>query len=131
MTETGGDRIVIRDLQVFARHGVLPEEAVLGQRFVLDIVAFLDLTAAGRSDDPAETVSYADMIAAASAALTERHRLIEAAATSVVDALFALDARIDRLQVTLRKPGAPVEAVFGDVAVVIDRRRSAPAGTTP
>ena len=26
------DRILIRDLQVFARHGVLPEEERLGQR---------------------------------------------------------------------------------------------------
>jgi dihydroneopterin aldolase len=41
------DRIIVRDLQVFARHGVLPEEAALGQRFAIDVTAYLDLAPAG------------------------------------------------------------------------------------
>lgn len=124
MTGDDGDRIAIRGLQVFARHGVLPEEARLGQRFVLDVAAHLDLAEAARTDDPAATVSYADMASTAAAALTdERYRLIEAAAQAVIDALFALDPRIARLEVTLHKPGAPLPAVFDDVAVTLDRRR--------
>ena len=119
------DRIIITGLQVFARHGVLPAEAELGQRFVLDIAAHLDLCPAGRSDDVVDTVSYADMAAVAERVLTtERYRLIEAAAQAVADALFALDGRIERLAVTLHKPGAPVAAVFGDIAVAIERTRA-------
>ena len=52
------DRIVLKGLQVFARHGVLPEEKKLGQRFALDVTAFLDLRAAGESDDFKKTVCY-------------------------------------------------------------------------
>jgi|tagenome__1003787_1003787.scaffolds.fasta_scaffold17451550_1 dihydroneopterin aldolase len=119
------DRILIRDLQVFAHHGVLPEEKTLGQRFALDITAFLDLAAAGRSDELAHTVSYVDLIETATATLTgNRFDLIEAAAEAVAEALLAGFPAIERVAVELRKPGAPIDAVFDHVGVAIERSRA-------
>jgi dihydroneopterin aldolase len=119
------DRILIRDLQVFAHHGFLPEEKTLGQRFALDITAYLDLANAGRSDDLARSVSYADLIETATATLTqERFDLIEAAAEAVATALLAGFPAIERVAVELRKPSAPIEAVFAHVGVAIERSRA-------
>jgi dihydroneopterin aldolase len=119
------DRILIRDLQVFARHGLLPEEKALGQRFALDITAYLDLAEAGRSDDLAHSVSYVDLIETATATLTERRfDLIEAAAESVAAALLAGFPAIERVAVELRKPAAPIDAVFAHVGVAIERGRA-------
>lgn len=53
------DRILLRGLVFHGYHGVLPEEQVLGQKFVVDASLSADLAAAGRSDDLADTVSYA------------------------------------------------------------------------
>lgn len=123
------DRIHIRDLQVAARHGVLPEEAILMQRFAIDITAHLDLRSAGRNDDLRRTVSYADLIAIASAALTERRfKLIEAAAEAVASALLSHFPAIRAVSLELRKPGAPVDAIFAHVAVAIERTRDAQDG---
>lgn len=120
------DCIIVRDLQVFARHGDLPEEAALGQRFAVDITAYLDLAPAGRSDVLALSVSYADIIAQANAVLTlRRFRLIEAAAEAITEAVLTISPLVDRVVVELRKPGAPIDAVFSHVAVVVDRRRPA------
>ena len=119
------DRILIRDLQVVARHGVLQEEAVLGQRFALDIEARLDLGPAGRGDEVGLTVSYADLIEIAVATLTERRfKLLEAAAEAVAAALLAKFGAIDSVAVELRKPGAPIDAIFAHVAVAIERSRA-------
>lgn len=119
------DRVLVRDLQLVARHGVLPEEAVLGQRFVLDITVHLDLATAGTSDDLAASVSYADLIAIASERfIGTRFSLIEAAAEAVAAALLARFPAIDRVDVEVRKPAAPIDAVFGYVAVAIERRRT-------
>ena len=75
------DRIVLKGLQVFARHGLLPEEKTLGQRFALDVTAFLDLRAAGRSDDYRETVCYDALTRLViDTVTTKRFYLIEAAA---------------------------------------------------
>lgn len=118
------DRVLVRDLQLVARHGVLPEEAVLSQRFVLDVTAHLDLSAAGTSDDLAASVSYADLIAVTTQRFTgARFALIEAAAEAVAAALLARFAAIERVDVEVRKPAAPIDAVFGYVAVAIERRR--------
>jgi dihydroneopterin aldolase len=118
------DRIIVRDLQVFARHGVLPEEAALGQRFAIDVTAYLDLAPAGASDALDRSVSYADIIARTTDVLTgQRFDLIEAAAEAVAASILALNTRIERVVIELRKPGAPIEAVFAHVGVVIDRSR--------
>jgi dihydroneopterin aldolase len=108
-----------------AHHGVLAEEAALGQRFVLDISASLDLGPAGRSDDVRQTVSYADLVQVAAATLTERRfRLLEAAAEAVAAALLARFPALQSVALELRKPGAPIDAIFGHVAVAIERSRS-------
>ena len=42
-------------------HGVLPEEIVPGQRFLVDVVAEVDLKEAGITDDLGESMSYVDL----------------------------------------------------------------------
>ena len=118
------DRIVVKDLQVVAHHGVLAEEAMLGQRFALDIEAYLDLGPAGRADDLRRTISYADLVEVAVATLRERRfKLLEAAAEAVASALLASFPALDRVELELRKPGAPIDAIFAHVAVAIARTR--------
>ena len=41
------DKIKIEDLEVFANHGVFPEENVLGQKFVVSAVMYTDTRRAG------------------------------------------------------------------------------------
>ena len=44
----------IHGLEVFGRHGVLPEETALGQRFVVDLEIALSDAASAASDDRSE-----------------------------------------------------------------------------
>lgn len=41
------DRITVEGLEVFANHGVYPEENALGQKFIVSLVLYADLRAAG------------------------------------------------------------------------------------
>lgn len=118
------DKIILKDLQVFARHGVLPEEKKLGQRFAVDVIAFLDLRPAGESDDYKRTVCYDSLTRTVTDALTERRfYLIEAAAEAIAQDLLTKFPLIDRVQVEVRKPGAAIDAVFSHVGVAIERAR--------
>ena len=36
------DKIEIRDLEIFANHGVFPEETALGQKFVVSAVMYTE-----------------------------------------------------------------------------------------
>lgn len=118
------DRIFINDLRFFGYHGVLPEEAVLGQRFRVDITAELDLSAAGRDDDLAQTVHYGEMaMLVEEIGRTQRFQLIEALAEAMANAIFKAYPPIERLTVRITKPEAPVPLSTGIIAIEIERSR--------
>jgi 7,8-dihydroneopterin aldolase/epimerase/oxygenase len=120
------DTIFIQGLLIHARHGVLDHEAEVGQRFVIDLELSTDLSESSRTDKLADTVSYADVVNAATAAFADKnYRLLERAAGAVADAILSAFPRIGLVKVTVHKPHAPIAAIFHDVGVIITRTRSA------
>lgn len=118
------DKIIIKGLRVFARHGVNEEETIFGQHFVLDIEAQADLTRAGLTDELDDTVSYAQIIKTARRVMTEQNdKLLERAARRVADALLAEFDRIEAVKIRLMKPDAPIKAEFDYVAIETERTR--------
>lgn len=123
-----GDHIRIERIAIFGRHGLLPEEAVLGQRFYISLDACLDLAPAGRTDDVAKTVSYADLAAIAVSLGTERRfNLIEALAEAIASAALARFPMIEAITVRIDKPSAPVPAILDGICVEITRLRESAA----
>lgn len=55
------DKLVLRGLRFHGYHGVLKEEQKLGQKFVVDVDAWLDLSKAGETDSLEDSVSYAEL----------------------------------------------------------------------
>jgi dihydroneopterin aldolase len=118
------DVMFLTGLLIHAHHGVMEHEARVGQRFILDIELSLDLADAARSDKLADTVSYAAIAETATRAFTARsHKLVEAAAGAVADAVLAAFARVASVKVTVHKPHAPIAATFADVGVTLIRTR--------
>ena len=118
------DQVFVSALVIHAHHGVMAHESKVGQRFVLDLELALDLAAAARSDKLMDTVSYSAIVETASRAFTAKtYKLIETAAGAVADALLAGFPRVSSVRVTVRKPHAPIAAIFADVGVTLTRHR--------
>lgn len=118
------DRIAIDRIAVFAYHGVYDEEGRLGQRFYISVALDLDLQPAGRSDDLNATISYAEVAARVQEiAVGQRFKLIEALAEAVAGDLLQAFPRLERVAVTVEKPGAAVAAILDRIAVTIHRAR--------
>ena len=60
MEEGNWDKIHIKNLEVFGKHGVLPEENRLGQKFQINAVLYLSVRKAGLKDDLTKTIHYGD-----------------------------------------------------------------------
>jgi dihydroneopterin aldolase len=119
------DRIFITGLSLHAYHGVMPYEGKVGQTFTIDLTLDIDLSTAARTDKVADTVSYDQVVETASAAFTgQKHKLIEAAAGKVADAVLAKFPRVHAVEVTIHKPHAPIAATFSDVGVTLTRKRN-------
>ncbi|MCW5701234.1 MAG: dihydroneopterin aldolase [Bradyrhizobium sp.] len=122
------DTIFIKGLVIHARHGVMDHETEVGQRFVIDLELFSDLSESSRTDHLSDTVSYANVVATAVAAFRDtNYKLLERAAGAVADAILTTFPRIRAVKVTVHKPHAPIAAIFEDVGVVLTRSRHPPS----
>lgn len=118
------DKVIIKGLEIFAFHGVNPEEKENGQKFVLDVVAEADLSKPCATDNVDDTISYSAMRKVITAAFcAEKYDLIERAAQVVCDSLLDSFPMIERITLVLKKPDAPMNAVFDYAAVEITRSR--------
>ncbi|MDO5139961.1 MAG: 2-amino-4-hydroxy-6-hydroxymethyldihydropteridine diphosphokinase [Eubacteriales bacterium] len=116
------DKIFIKNLEVFANHGVFPEETALGQKFVVSAELLTDTREAGRSDDLSRSVHYGEV----SEFITEylqKHtfKLIEAAAENLAEELLLDIPGLKGVTIELKKPWAPVHLPLETVGVSISR----------
>ena len=92
-------------------HGVLPEERDRAQPFSVDVVAWVDMEAAQQSDELADTVDYGALARTAADVVGGRsYQLLEALAGRLASALLIVDARIEAVEVTVRKLRPPLAA---------------------
>lgn len=115
------DRVTLRGLRARGRHGVFDFERREGQDFVVDAVLHLDTARAAATDDVSDTVHYGLLADRLVAIVTgEPVNLIETLAERLADECLA-QPLVERVEVTVHKPSAPIEHEFADVAVTITR----------
>ncbi|WP_246610684.1 dihydroneopterin aldolase [Nonomuraea rhizosphaerae] len=118
------DRIALRGLRAWGRHGVLAAERELGQEFVIDATLHLDTAPAAASDDLTKTVHYGELAQALAAVVEgEPVELIETLAQRLADVCLAADL-VESVEVSVHKPAAPIPLPFDDVVVTIVRNRT-------
>ncbi|MGN6197603.1 dihydroneopterin aldolase [Humibacter sp.] len=117
------DRITLTGIRVRAHHGVFDFERAQGQDFVIDVTAWLDLGPAARGDELAATVHYGELAEAVAAVVaSDPVDLIETVAERI--ARVVLSFPVQRTEVTVHKPNAPIAVPFTDVAVTVLRDRA-------
>jgi 7,8-dihydroneopterin aldolase/epimerase/oxygenase len=121
------DTIFIKGVVVHARHGVMKHETEVGQRFVIDLELYADLSESSRSDRLSDTISYSNVVETATDAFKNaNYKLLERAAGAVADAILLVFPRVRAVKVTVHKPHAPIAEIFEDVGVVLTRNRHPP-----
>ena len=124
MPPPGQRCIVVDDLRLDLFIGVHEQEKMARQQVSITIHMFVADAGPSRSDDLADHVSYADVVAGLrERARSPRHvNLVETLAEEAADLALA-DARVESVVVDVRKTEIVPEA--GGVGVVIRRQRAA------
>ena len=116
------DKITIQNLQIFAHHGVFPEENALGQKFVLNLTLYLSTRSAGRSDALERSIHYGEVSHFATKFLQEHTwKLIESVAEQLARALLLEYDLLEQVDVEVQKPWAPIGLPLETVSVAIHR----------
>lgn len=117
--------LIIKNLKIFAYHGVNDDEKINGQNFLIDAEIFTDKLD-GYENDKLENVLNLSKLVKELSAFFYKHsyNLIEKAAESTTKHLMKTFSQINAINLTLKKPEAPISADFEYVAVKISRKRS-------
>ena len=117
------DKIHIKDLEIIGFHGAIPEEKVLGQKFVLSFELDVDLRQAGKNDDLTKTVHYGELAQKVEEEFTKTsYDLIEKAAEGICEFVLLNYPLVKKVKLLLKKPWAPTRKHVEYVAVEIERK---------
>lgn len=124
MIEPSLTRISVRDLCLFAHHGVLPEETRLGQRFFINMDVLAEIDQAINHDDYAQAVCYSELCRIACGVSQHANfQLIETLADHIALAVLEHYSQIIEVHIEIRKPSAPLPYTVREVAVEVTKKR--------
>lgn len=118
------DKIIMKNLSFYGYHGAMSEENILGQKFFMDINLYVDLKNAGLTDDVKDTVHYGEAYNLVKAIVENKSfKLIEALAEDIASNMLTTFPLVKEIEVTIKKPEAPVPGIFDYFGVAIRRKK--------
>lgn len=116
------DRIHIKNLEIYCHHGVLKEENVLGQKFLVSADLYTDIKKAGSTDDITYSINYAEVSHFIKEYMKDHtYKLIESVAEHLSEQLLLRFPLIRKISLTVKKPWAPILLPIDTVSVEIER----------
>ncbi len=116
------DQIHIRDLSVPGIVGINPEERVNRQDVLVNATLWVDTRPAAATDDIADAANYRTITKALIAHIDNGEpMLVERLVQELADICFNTDPRVERVKMTVEKPGALRHA--RSVGITIHRSR--------
>lgn len=114
------DYIYIENLEIYANHGVMKEETVLGQKFLVSAKLFFDVRVPAANDDIDSTVNYAGVCEHITRYFKDNTcKLIETVADRIARELLIKYPLLDKVEVTVKKPWAPIGLPIENVSVSV------------
>lgn len=110
----------INGIKVHGYHGCLDEEAVIGTQFIVDVTAYLNITAAVENDDLSKTVDYVSVSELVKEEMEKRCKLIETVASRILSRLKKEFPMADSFEVSVTKIAPPSKGLIEDVSVIVE-----------
>ena len=116
------DKIEIKKLEIFANHGVFPEENVLGQKFVISATLYTSTRTAGLTDDLTASIHYGEVSQMITRFVQEHtYKLLETVVENLARMLLLTLPSLQKVTLKIEKPWAPVGLPLKTVSVEITR----------
>ena len=117
-------KIHLKDMIFYGFHGVYPEERKLGQRFNVSIILFTDNTIDDNIKELKDTVDYTKVLDEIKHIMEkEQFLLLEDCANSIIINIFNKFELVNGINVSIEKPGVPMNASLNCVAIEMERFR--------
>lgn len=103
-------KIYLRNVRFHAFHGVLPQEEIVGNDYLVNLVLDYDFSSAMKTDDLQGTLNYAEVYQKVKEEMAVPSKLLEHVAGRIAHRLFSDFPEIQKLQLSITKVNPPMGA---------------------
>ncbi|MBO4802072.1 MAG: dihydroneopterin aldolase [Bacteroidaceae bacterium] len=117
-------QVLLKDVRLFAHHGVLPQERTVGAYFILNLTVETDFSRAAESDDLAGTISYADLYDVLKAEMAVPSKLLEHVAARICRTILSRFPAAEAVRLEILKENPPMGADCTGAGVLLEMKRA-------
>ena len=116
------DKIKITNLEVFCHHGVYKEENILGQKFIVSVELYAELSLAAKNDNILNSVNYGEVCHFIKKTMENNtYKLIETLTEQLAKAILIHFPMVEKIKIEVKKPWAPILLPLETVSVEMER----------
>lgn len=123
MHELRSQQVRLNHLKIFAYHGVLPQERVVGAYFILNIAIDTDFSRAMETDELEGTISYAEVYDVVKAEMAVPSKLLEHVAGRICKAILHRFPTAQAIHLEILKENPPIGADCRGAGVFVEVNR--------
>lgn len=117
-------KVKVENIKVYAHHGCLKEETVIGSEYRVDVSVRANLSKASLSDELKETVDYVHINHIVKEEMKTPSKLLEHVAKRIINRIFSEIATVSKSKVSVSKINPPIGGDVEMVTVVLSAKRS-------
>lgn len=115
-------KIFLGNLKIYAYHGVLPEEKIIGTYFIVNVELHADLWKATETDDLNDTISYAEINDLIHAEMQIPSKLIEHVAGRIINKIHEHFPQITFIKIRITKTNPPMKGEMDGASVEFEKQ---------
>ena len=118
-------KIQVNNIKLYAYHGCLDEEALIGSEYRVDIEIKANLQNSAQSDELIDTVDYVHLNFIVKEEMAIRSKLLEHVAKRIIDRIFKELIMVKSATVSVAKINPPIGGNVEEVAIILSKKRKA------
>lgn len=115
--------VKVENIKVYAYHGCLPQETVIGSDYLVSVETIADLTKPALSDDLSDTVDYVHIHGIVKEEMQIPSKLLEHVAKRIADRIFKEIPLVLKSCITVSKINPPIGGDVEMVSIKLDFSR--------
>jgi dihydroneopterin aldolase len=114
-------RIYLENVKIYAYHGVLPEENIVGTYYIVNAELHTDLWNAAASDDLKDTISYADINEIIHDEMKIKSKLLEHVAGRIIFKIHETFPQVDYIKLRITKTVPPMKGEMTGASIELEK----------
>ncbi|RNL52376.1 dihydroneopterin aldolase [Pedobacter jejuensis] len=103
--------VALKDVKCFALHGYYPEEQLIGNHFIIDLIT--EFSPHGFDDELAQTVNYEDLNKIIREEMKNTQKLLETVLNNMITKVIELYPFVQTINVSIKKLNPPMPGQIG------------------